>query len=123
MTARVCLTMCPPWGYPSLPIGIAYLDEYLRSNGVETEVVDLNLGLYLDAGDEARELWLPDRVLPWMEEGAFDPTAEPFASMLNESARRVLAADADLFGFSVTEVNLRFTAAVAAAVGASCPAP
>lgn len=113
MALKTVLTMCPPWGYPSLPIGIAYLDEYLRSRDRATQVVDLNLDLFLAADQADRRLWEPFNVLPWMEEGNFSVSAKPFTEMIASSVKRLLAASPDVVGFSTTEVNLRFTAETA----------
>jgi len=54
---EIMLVSCPPWGVVMPPLGIAYLATYLKSQGKEVEVYDLNLALYKSADSKQKQFW------------------------------------------------------------------
>jgi len=53
----IALIMVPPWWTRMPPLGLAYLDSFLRFHGVETKIVDLNVKFFNKAGANKRHLW------------------------------------------------------------------
>jgi len=55
--AKIALVMVPPWQTKMPPLGLAYLSSFLRSNGIKTRVIDLNVKLYNKSQAQRKYFW------------------------------------------------------------------
>lgn len=110
----VLLTILPPWGRPTLPIGLGYLSQHLDDNFVEHEVIDLNLEIFGALDDGLKELWQPQRGDDWVDEARFAALLrDHLEPQVQRAVERLAAVDASLVGFSVNQSNARLTTEVA----------
>lgn len=117
----VLLTILPPWGKPTVPIGLGYLSQQLAEAHVEHEVVDLNLEIYGEVDAELKELWRPQAGERWVDEDAFADLLARLEPHVERGAARLAAVDAALVGFSVNQSNAALSVEVARRLRARCP--
>lgn len=108
----VKLTILPPWGYPTPPIGLGYLSEYLTRHGVEHGVIDLNLRMFQTLGQTRPELW-SHHSDAWLEPVAFARTLSEIEAYVEDCVDLLSGSGSDLVGFSVTLANRRLSVEVA----------
>jgi anaerobic magnesium-protoporphyrin IX monomethyl ester cyclase len=109
MSTSVLLTILPPWGRPTLPIGLGYLSQTLAVHGVQHQVLDLNLSVFDQVGEAAAELWRPQHAAAWVEEQQFPTTLARLEPAIADGVQRLAAADVALVGFSVNQSNARMS--------------
>lgn len=117
----ILLTIMPPWGRPTLPIGLGYLSRYLDLNGVEHRVQDHNLGLYEALGAEHADLWRPQRADDWVEPARFAETLRLLEPHLEAAVEQLAGAGCGAVGFSVNQSNARLTIETARRLRERCP--
>ncbi len=105
----VLLTLMPPWGAPTVPIGLGYLSEFLEDHKVAHEVLDLNLEIFSRLGPEAAQLWTPQAAASWVAPGRYEQTLELLRPHLEWGTDQLAASTARLVGFSTNQSNLRCT--------------
>lgn len=107
----ILLTLLPPWGRPTLPIGLGYLSQTLRSHGVHHQVTDLNLEIFLqiERQPELARLWQPQSADAWVDPQRFEQTLCELKQPLESGVDRLAAAGAQLYGFSINQSNARIS--------------
>jgi len=111
MARTTLLTLLPPWGRPTVPIGLGYLSQTLTTHGVQHQVLDLNLEMYRSASRLAdlSHLWRPQSGEAWVDPQRFQRTLELLQPALDHAVDRLATAEATLYGFSVNQSNARIT--------------
>jgi len=101
----VFLVKTPPWDTRLPPLGIGYLDSYLKKHGVEAEVWDCNIDTYLRFRMDQEDLWDMEAAVFW-----FTPerVEEVFSHEADIVARRIVEADCPYVGFSLTMEGINF---------------
>ncbi len=107
------LTIMPPWGRPTLPIGLGYLSRSLQEQGIEHEVDDLNMEIYHRVPEERQDLWRPERGGDWSDPEQFDRLKQELEPHIQWAVDRLDGSGADVIGFSVNQSNNRFSVEVA----------
>lgn len=109
----ILLIICPAWDYKMPPIGLAYLSSYLKHNGLNPKILDLNIKFYNQAKEFYKRLWRTTNVRCWMEEDSFNNIFREFKDQLDIYIKKIISANIRLIGFSILRSNLRFTIEVA----------
>ncbi len=110
--SAIALVIMPPWGEPTIPIGLGYLSETLSSHGITHEVCDFNLEFYLklaESNKELRENWRPHKSNKWMQTDGVAEILDEFSTCLEEAVRRLTEKTIPWLGFSVNQSNARLT--------------
>lgn len=97
----ILLTIVPPWDYEKPPLGAACLVTYLKSIGVNIEVMDLNIELYLNSPDSARKNWSNQASFFWQ----WEDLAEKYGQHMDDFVKRIISYNSKVLGFSVNTVN------------------
>jgi radical SAM superfamily enzyme YgiQ (UPF0313 family) len=99
------LVKTPPWDTRLPPLGIGYLDSYLKKHGVAAEVWDCNIDTYLRFRMDQEALWDMEAAVFW-----FTPerVEEVFSHEADIVARRIVEADCPYVGFSLTMEGINF---------------
>jgi len=108
-TAPVVLVAMPPWSVESPPVGVACISTYLRTQGIQTRIVDLNLELYQSLPREQRYLWSLNFEACWLEEGKFANTLPLLSEALDRWVDNILAAEPAVVGISVCSPKQRIS--------------
>jgi len=104
-TVNVALIQCPLWGTFDPPIGLAQLSSYLKKQGHQVMSLDLNIKLYLNQGEDRRDIWA------W-EEGDFWYQPERVKKFFSDNSRiidyyveQILKYNVSIAGFSVNAAS------------------
>ncbi len=109
----VLLTILPPWGRPTVPIGLGHLSQFLTDHGHAHQVDDLNLEIYLRVAETMGQMWQPQYGDDWVHPEKFKETLAQLQPHLEWAADRLAAADAEMVGFSINQSNARVSIEVA----------
>lgn len=110
----IILTICPPWGKPSIPIGLAYLSKYLKNKGLKPKTLDLNLEVFNNSSNEEfKKYWLPKYYNYWTEQGLFCKFVKNLSNQINYCVSRLLSFSTKIVGFSINQSNRNFSVIVA----------
>ena len=99
------LVKTPPWDTRLPPLGIGYLDAYLKKHGIDSQIWDCNIDTYLRFRMDREELWDMEAAVFW-----FTPerVAEVFNHEADIVARKIVEADTPYVGFSLTMEGIQF---------------
>ncbi len=112
MTPEIILSILPPWGRPSVPIGLGYISQALANNNIPHKVIDLNIEFYhqlIKEDIEFTSLWQPQNCHSWIDQEALKKTYEKLAPYFSQGISRLLQDKAPWIGFSVNQSNARIT--------------
>ncbi len=110
---KTLLTIMPPWGRPTLPIGLGYLSRFLSEHGHDHDVDDMNMEIYHRVREDQRDLWLPERGGDWADPERFARLQEELEPHIQWVVDRLDQSEAEVIGFSVNQSNNRFSVEVA----------
>jgi len=99
------LVILPPQKTENPSMGLGYLDSYIRSKGLKTEVLDLNIYFYNTAAIDYRMLWRVENKNYWKEKESFSFICQLFENEINQAVKKILSYPADLIGFLVADPN------------------
>lgn len=108
----VLLVTLPPWGVENPPIGLGYLDAYIRDKGLKPKILDLNIYFHNTAESSYKMLWHVENKNYWSNEKVFPLLLEVFKDQINYAQDKILSCDTDLIGFSVVDPKEKITAEV-----------
>lgn len=97
----ILLTIVPPWDYEKPSLGASCLVTYLKSIGVNVEVADLNIKLYLNSPECARKNWSNQASFFWQQ----DELADEYSKHMDNFVEEVSSRDCKVLGFSVNTIN------------------
>lgn len=103
----VILCMAPPFAPSMPPIGIGYINSYLKSKGVKTDIYDINIELYNSLSSEKKSLWDFDISNRWGEIETANSVCKP--AERERVVDAILAKNPLIVGFSVNSANKFFT--------------
>ena len=110
---EILLTILPPWGRPTIPIGLGYLSQFLLEHNLPHSVEDLNMEIYHRASKEERSLWDPDRGADWSHPDRFKELLISMEDHIRWAVERLDRSPAELIGFSINQSNNRLSVEVA----------
>ena len=110
--ADVLLTTCPPWGVENPPVGLAYLANYARRQGLRVKVIDFNVLLYNKFKDDFHHLWHVENKNFWSNENTFRILLRLFDKEIDRYVDEILSLNTSLIGFSVVDPKERITVEV-----------
>jgi len=105
----ILLVTMPPWGVENPPVGLAYLDCYIRSKGLKTLLYDFNIYFHNTIDDAYKILWHVENKNFWSNEKTFPLICELFKSQIDFAVNKLLSQKTNLFGFSVVDPKERLT--------------
>ncbi|MFA6358255.1 MAG: radical SAM protein [Candidatus Omnitrophota bacterium] len=103
------LVTLPPWGVENPPIGLGYLDAYVRGKGLKLEVYDFNVYFYNSAADCYKMLWHVENKNYWSNDVTFGFISKLFENQINYAVEKIVSCPAKLIGFSVVDPKERIT--------------
>ena len=107
------LTIMPPWGRPTIPIGLGHLSQFLTDHGQEHGVLDLNLGVYLRVEESLGHLWRPQHGDDWVHPDKWENTRAQLEPQIEWAAQQLADDERPMVGFSINQSNARFSMEVA----------
>lgn len=105
----ILLVTLPPWGVENPPIGLGYLDSYVRSKGLKSEVFDFNIYFHNSAATEYKMLWHVENKNYWSNEKTFSMVRKLFEKQIDYAVNKILSCKTNLVGFSVVDPKERIT--------------
>jgi len=117
----ILLVNLPPWGVENPPIGLGYLDAYVRSKGLKSEVYDFNVYFHNQAPDSYKMLWHVENKNFWSNENTFPVVYKLFKEYVDYAVKKISLCRTDLVGFSVVDPKERITVEVIKQVKAREP--
>lgn len=108
----ILLTMCPPWGVLSPPLGLAYITESLENKKLRVEIIDLNIELYQRVSSSDRELWQTKEDDVWRNSDNVQKLLEKWAVAISELTDTLASSTVPIIGFSIVDPNEYFSAFV-----------
>lgn len=100
---KVLLVNPPPWGVHNPPIGLGYISEVLDQEGIEHDVLDLNLELFLAVPEDQKYLWHMNNKNLWGNEKTFTLFLEANKKSLDTILNSYDYSEYLAVGFSVVE--------------------
>lgn len=97
----IALIQCPAWGMQYPPLAVALLSAYLRRKGKEVCVFDLNSEIFHALPEEKRSLWQITNEHFWENNDFMAQFADEYSDYLGVFVDKIIAAEADIIGFSV----------------------
>ena len=104
----VLLVTLPPWGIENPPLGLGYLDSYIRDKGLRCQVYDFNIYFY-NSTEDYKMLWHVENKNYWSNQKTFPLICELFKAQIDYAVNKILSTDTDLIGFSVVDPKERLT--------------
>lgn len=105
----ILLTLCPPWGVQSPPLGLAYLAANLMDHGISVEICDINILLFRQIDSQDREFWLPKNDPFWRNRGNVDVLFNRWKTHINHLTDSIAGSKAPIIGCSTIDPNELFT--------------
>lgn len=105
----VLLVTLPPWGIENPPIGLGYLDAYIKSKGLKSKVLDFNIHFYNTTDTPYKMLWHVENKNYWSNECGFPLVRKLFKNQINSVVEKILSYNTGLVGFSVVDPKERIT--------------
>ena len=109
MKTEILLVTLPPWGVENPPIGLGYLDSFIRSKGLKSEVYDFNIYFHNCSADDYKMLWHVENKNYWSNEKTFPVICKLFEEQISYAVNKILSCPTDLIGFSVVDPKERIT--------------
>lgn len=101
---ELLLVQLPPWDPRTVPLGAAYLAAFLKSRGIHTTVLDLNIEMYNSENDERKKGWGNEDFHWWHS----DRLEERYLSRFEHFAEKILSFNKQVVGFSATIPSIPF---------------
>ena len=105
----IYLTTSPPYDPYSPPPGLGYIATYLKAQGYEPHVHDLNISLFDSAAAEDKYLWQFEYSHHWNDPYCFGDLYSKFAAQSDAFVKDVMARAPAVCGFSVAYTKEFFT--------------
>lgn len=103
---RVVLVQCPAFGIDRPPLALAYLAAFLRRQGYEVDVFDLNVDLYSKTEEKNKKFWEFKYVFQWLDNDYFSREGVLPKIYFKNWADQISALNPDVIGFSVQSSSL-----------------
>ncbi|MFC1709629.1 radical SAM protein [Candidatus Omnitrophota bacterium] len=96
------LVVSPPWQTKMVPLGLAYLSQYLKSKGVKVKSIDLNVNLFKEASGQNKYFWGIDSIKRFSPSDFTERFIKNFGDELGDFVNRVCDSKVKIVGFSTT---------------------
>ncbi|MCM8784401.1 MAG: radical SAM protein [Candidatus Omnitrophica bacterium] len=106
---EIVLVISPPWDTMMPPLGIAYLESYLKEKGFHSIILDINIDLYNSVTKKERILWRPEMYPHWFEEEKFLQLKNSWEIYFERYTKKILFFKTSFIGFSVNTSNRLFS--------------
>ncbi len=107
---KIALVQCPAWGRLNPPLALSMLAAYLRSQGKEVLLFDLNNDLFHKVKEEDRALWHLGSESFWENKASVAKFVSDYKELLEDFVNQILQTETGLIGFSIfnssTELSL-----------------
>ncbi len=113
----ILLVQTPPWGFQAAPLGIAYISQYLRTNGFCVNVYDLNIEVYNKAQASLRQRWDTNQFEYWSMGGVL---ADNYID-INAVVDKILNFNSQIIGFSTSFTSIPLFNEIAKGVRSRSP--
>ncbi len=117
----IALVMAPPWQTRMPPLGLAYLSSFLRSNGIKTRVIDLNVKLFNKSGAEKKYLWDIETINSFKAEKFGECFYSEFSREMECFVDEIAHAKETVIGFSTTIASVYVAVHVAKKIKEKAP--
>jgi anaerobic magnesium-protoporphyrin IX monomethyl ester cyclase len=117
----ILLVTLPPWGVENPPIGLGYLDSYIKSKGLKSAVQDFNIYFHNCAANDYKMLWHVENKNYWSNEKTFPAVYKLFENQIEYAVSKISSSQANLIGFSVVDPKERITTEVIRRVKKAAP--
>ena len=117
----ILLAIMPPWGKPTVPLGLGCLSQFLTIHDIEHKILDLNLDIYQRLDADLRHLWLPQYLDHWMHPEKFNNTKENLEQYIEWAVDEISRLQFSMIGFSVNLANRRISVEIAKRLRQRCP--
>lgn len=105
---KITLAFLPAWLPLTPPLGITALGTFLKNQGVEVDLLDLNSEFYKATKNQT--LWDMENAILWMKEDKYRNLVHPtLEDQLKDSARKLAFSKSKVVGFSIYSSNYRPT--------------
>jgi len=98
---KIALVQCPAWGRLNPPLALSMLSAYLRSNGKEVYLFDLNNALFHKVKNEDKVLWQLSNEMFWENKSKVLEFVFDYKELFDCFVNKILETEANLIGFSV----------------------
>ena len=109
MKMKIILIQCPCWSVKVPPLGLGYLNAYLRQKGFDSRIFDFNLELFLKSTKKQKELWKETNEHLWREKKVFKKIGSGFKKEIETLAKNICKEKTKLIGLSIFESTLNFS--------------
>ncbi|MBZ0274213.1 radical SAM protein [bacterium] len=106
---EVALVLCPVWGVDMPPLGMATVAGFMRNQGYDPLVVDLNIELYQAASPALRRFFEEDSFRHWTDEDSCRRIVAAFSRPIDAAVARIIESGRRVVGFTVYSPNRLFT--------------
>ena len=100
----------PPPSWMNIPpIGLLTMHEYLKANGFNSEVYDLNNEIYITLSETQKKFWNLDKRQLWTEDEELDKIISVFKIKFNLAIKKIIEKKPKVIGFSVIMTKEKLT--------------
>ena len=98
----ILLVTTPPWQAKMVPLGVAYLSQFLQSKEVKVRPVDLNVKFYNNASEDKRYFWEIATINSYTPGNLAEMFIKAYKKELDSFVDEVISMDVRVIGFSTT---------------------
>lgn len=91
----------PPWDVERPPYALAFIDSFLESRGISTEIIDFNMELYTKSKGK-QHLWHMNNQTMWRDRKIFPKILKSFKKEIDEVVEKILHYQTDIIAFSIS---------------------
>ena len=117
----IYLVIAPPFGPEGPPMGLACLAAHLTANDISVKVMDANIRLFNDAGDNMADWWSMDAKAHWVYPSLIGQTWELFSEHFEQYLDELTSEETLAYGFSVHSDNRLCTKLMIQRIKKKCP--
>jgi len=105
---KITLIFVPVWTVDMPPLGLAYLSYFLKNEGIDVEILDLNLYCYQNVSHEMKHYWDMKNSSIWVDDRTFRDIKDNLDWLFNLCIDKISRIQSDIIGFSVCSPNRLF---------------
>ena len=99
---KVALVQCPVWGTYDPPLALAQLSACLKQQGHKAYAFDINIKLYLDRGENYKDMWAWEQSLFWYNPSHVSKFFLDNQGIVQEYVEKILNTGSEIVCFSVS---------------------
>jgi len=102
----IIFVICPPWSLSMPPLGASYITSFLKSRGISSKILDLNIILY-KKDEKMQRYWSYDLKDEWTNKKSLDFLCSKFSDEIEKFISEAISTNCNLIGFSTYQNNIR----------------